>query len=84
MLIKENEMTVRTKHVGYSNYTPTVESDKKIQELGGDVDDREITVQEGEGTRSVIRSWPSMESAQAWCDYRMSVETGASAEILVD
>jgi hypothetical protein len=75
-------MTVRTKHIRNPKFPPG-ENDKKIAELGSGLMDKEVT-RDDDNNIVVIRSWPSMESAQAWCDYITTLEGVISAEILED
>ena len=83
--IYDYEIIVRTKHVVNRYFVRTSKNADKVAELGGrpramsvdnaiDADERFI----------IIREWPSMESAQAWCDYITTQEGVISAEILED
>ena len=75
-------MTVRTKHIGNSEYEQREGGAEKVAELGGKQMDKEVT--RDDDNIVIIRSWPSMESAQAWCDYVLPFEHVISAEILED
>jgi hypothetical protein len=74
-------MTIRTQTVS-SPEMFTKQERLKVAELGGKEMAVDLTVS---GDRvTAIRSWPSMESAQAWCDYMTTHKGVISAEILED
>jgi hypothetical protein len=74
-------MTVRTQTVSESD-TFTDQDILKVAELGGERPPGSLVKSDNQQT--VIREWPSMESAQAWCDYVLPFEGVISAEILED
>jgi hypothetical protein len=80
-------MTVRTKVVlevkNFKFPAITGEAELLIVELGGSVTDVQMPETTDYEFQAFIRSWPSMESALAWCEYVMG-RGSYSAEILED
>ena len=74
-------MTVRTQTVSELGIF-SEEDILKVAELGGERTPGSLVKSDNQQT--VIREWPSMESAQAWCDYVLPFEHVISAEILED
>jgi hypothetical protein len=74
-------MTVRTQTVSESD-TFTDQDILKVAELGGERPPGSLVKSDNQQT--VIREWPSMESAQAWCDYVLPFEHVISAEIVTE
>ena len=74
-------MTVRTQTVSELDIF-SAEDKLKVAELGGN--EMAVSLKASDDQVTAIRSWPSMESAQAWCDYITTIEGVISAEILED
>ena len=75
-------MTVRTQVVRDNEQAFTDQDILKVAELGGE--SQSVSSEVGNNQQTVIRKWPSLESAQAWCDYITTLEGVISAEILED
>jgi hypothetical protein len=52
----------------------------KIDELGGTHD--LISVEEYDSSRTVIREWPTLESANLWCEWLLKTFPNAEVKIL--
>jgi len=75
-------MTVRTQVVRDNEQAFTDQDILKVAELGGE--SQSVSSEVANNQQTVIRKWPSLESAQAWCDYITTLEGVISAEILED
>ena len=75
-------MTVRTQVVRDNEQAFTDQDILKVAELGGE--SQSVSSEVANNQQTVIRKWPSLESAQAWCDYITTLEGVISAEIVTE
>ena len=76
-------MTVRTQTRRTGYYELTDEDIITLVNLGGVLTDVDHDT-EADNTKVITRSWPSIESAQAWLDYTRTIDDMRTGEILQD